>query len=312
MLLSDLYLKVTYVVLLIALLLSLTACGSFYEENQEPTPVENTTTENSEETQVAAEPAIMETEPIVTTVPTVTESAHKYSSATFAPTCTEDGYTISTCSLCGDNNRKSGGKATGHNWGEWKIIKKATTEEGNKQRICKNCEKLDSCKIDKLQKVSEPTYEKFTKSIGKYNAHNLAYKDWKGDTEQAAFIEVYTVEKSDKALENLAKEFEKVYGFSPDLDNKYHAISSCKLVGVYKVDGYKEPQMVYHYTITDKTYIYITNDMYKVYVQKCDDGSVWVGYCLYGTMVLLMQSEEKLKSKHWMKKCILPLRDLLG
>ena len=105
------------------------------------------------------------------------------------------------------------------------------------------------------------------------------------------------MEKSDKSLKDLAKEFEKVYGFAPNLDNKYHATSSCKLVGVYKVDGYKEPQTVYHYTITDKTYIYITNDMYKVYVQKCDDGSVWVGYCLYGTMDTIGTERKKAEVK---------------
>lgn len=316
--LFNLRLKITYIVLLLALLLSLTACSSFNDENvdiQDPVLIETTTGE-TEETIVATEmdmsvdtePTVVETNPtvvttkptavatnaIVTRGPTVTECSHKYRSTTFAPTCTEAGYTSWACSLCGDSYTESMEKATGHKWGDWETVKEATTKaEGIKQRVCQECDKVDSCKIDKLPQESKPAYEKFTGSIGEYNAHNLAYEDWQGCTEQAAFIEVYTAEKSDMVLQNLAKEFEKVHGFAPGLDDKYRASSSCEILGVYEVDGYEEPQTVYHYTITDKTYIYITNDMYKVYVQECDDGSVWIGYCLYGTMDTVAQERSK-------------------
>lgn len=131
--------------------------------------------------------------------------------------------------------------------------------------------------------ATQPTYETFTGKIGAYDAHNKAYKDWKGDTEQAAYIEVYTIEKSDRVLEDLAAEFEKVYGFAPSLGNKYKATSSCEKLGTYMVEGYDDPQVVYRYSITDKTYIYITNKMYTVYKQTTDDGKPWCGYCIYGT-----------------------------
>jgi len=300
MLIPNLRMKITCVVLLVVILLSLTACDTLEEENMDIQKPQTATTESREETTaiteidvplntemtfIVTEPTVVETESTVMTVPAATECPHEYISTTSAPTCTKDGHIIRTCSFCGDSYTKNKVKATGHNWGGWETTKKPTTEaEGRKQRTCKNCEKVDTCKIDKLPKSSKPTCEKFIGTIGKYNAHNLAYEDWKGDTEQAAFIEVYTVEKIDKVLKDLAKEFEKVYGFAPDLDNKYHATSSCENVGVFKVDGYKEPQTVHHYTIIDKTYTYITNDMYKVYVQNCDDGSVWVGYCIYGSM----------------------------
>ena len=302
--LLNLHLKITYIVLLIALLLPLTACSPFNNENvdiQGPALIE-TTMKGSEETTVATEtdmsvdtePTAVATNPIVTTSPTATECTHKYRSTTFAPTYMEAGYAFWTYTLCGDSYTESIEKATGHKWGDWETTKEATTkEEGIKQRVCQGCEKVDSCKIDKLPQESKPAYEKFTGSIGEYNAHNLAYEDWQGCTEQATFIEVYTVEKSDMVLQNLAKEFERVYGFAPGLDDKYRASSSCEILGVYEVDGYEEPQTVYHYTITDKTYIYITNDMYKVYVQECDDGSVWVGYCLYGTMDTVAQERSK-------------------
>lgn len=209
-------------------------------------------------------------------------SGHNYSKKVTAPACTEKGYTTYTCSVCGDSYSDNQTNATGHSWNSWKVTKEpTTTAEGTEQRTCKACGTTESRSIAKLP---EPVYEAFGGSIGSYNAHNLAYKDWKGDTEQAAFIEVYSVIKSDKVLEELAAEFEKVYGFAPSLGDKYRCTSSCEKVGTFMVNGYSEPQTVYHYSITDKTYIYITNPMCEVYVQEADDGSVWVGYCIYATM----------------------------
>lgn len=78
------------------------------------------------------------------------------------------------------------------------------------------------------------------------------------------------------------------------------------------VEGYSEPQTVYHYTITDKTYIYITNEMYKVYVQQCADGSVWVGYCIYGTMDTLGSERNKANVKALDKEMYATFEDLIG
>lgn len=238
-----------------------------------------------EETCSVTTPNIEVTTPSATeAVPTETAHTHGYTSKITNPSCTEGGYTTYTCG-CGDSYTGNKTSATGHSWGSWKVTKESTTtSEGTEQRTCKTCGKTDSRSIAMLPKETKPAYETFSGTIGSYNAHNLAYKDWKGDTEQAAFIEVYSLTKADKVLENLAAEFERVYGFAPSLCDKYRCTSACEKVGTYMVDGYSEPQTVYHYTITDKTYIYITNDMYKVYVQQCADGSVWVGYCIYATI----------------------------
>ena len=207
-------------------------------------------------------------------------TGHNYSKKVTAPNCTDKGYTTYTCTICGNSYTNNKTNATGHSWGSWKVTKEPTaTVEGTEQRTCKACGMTESRNIEKL------AYESFAHKIGNYNAHTLAYKDWKGDTEQAAFIEVYSLTKTDEVLEGLTAEFERVYGFAPNLGDKYQrCTTACEKVGTYIVDGYAEPQTVYHYTITDKTYIYITNEMYKVYVQQCDDGSVWVGYCIYATM----------------------------
>ena len=234
-------------------------------------------------------------------------TGHSYSEKVTAATCTEIGYTTYTCSVCSSSYTGNKTNATGHNWGSWTVTKESTTTaEGQEQRICKTCDKTKSRSIEKL------AYESFTGSIGTYNAHNLAYTDWKGDTEQAAFIEVYTVEKSDTVLNDLAAEFEKVYGFAPSLGNKYRCTTSCNKLGTYMVDGYTEPQTVYHYTITDKTYIYITNEMYKVYVQQCADGSVWVGYCIYGTMDTLGTERSKAEVQTLDREMHATFEELIG
>lgn len=223
---------------------------------------------------------------------------HSYQKKVVAPSCTGKGYTEYACTVCSDSYTGNEVAPSGHTWSEWKVIKEATvSEDGTEQRACKLCSKSETRKIDKLPEPTKPSYETFTGVIGKYNAHNLAYTDWKGDTEQAAFIEVYSLEKSDKILNGLVTEFQRVYGFVPNIEDSYCVSSSCKKLGVYLVEGYTEPQTVYHYTITDKTYIYITNDMYKVYTQIADDGSYWVGYCLYATMDTLSSERNKAEVK---------------
>lgn len=222
------------------------------------------------------------------TTDTVSAIGHSYNKKVTEATCTRGGYTTYTCSTCGHSYTGNKTNATGHNWGSWMIVKKPTeTSEGKEQCTCENCGSTNSRSMEKV------AYERFTGTIGAYNAHNLAYTDWKGDTEQAAFIEVYTVENSDTILNALAVEFEKVYGFAPHLDDEYRCKTSCTEIGSYMVEGFEEPQTVYYYTITDKTYIYITNDMYKVYVQQCDDGAVWAGFCIYGTMDTLAVEQRK-------------------
>lgn len=58
-----------------------------------------------------------------------------------APTCTQDGYYISSCSRCtSKNTRPSGEFATGHTSGEWVIEQEPTCQEfGKKSRYCTVC-----------------------------------------------------------------------------------------------------------------------------------------------------------------------------
>ena len=66
---------------------------------------------------------------------------HEYVASVVAPTCTEDGYTLHTCS-CGDNYKTDIVSKTGHNFTSNKVlyISPATcTAEGYEIKLCDNC-----------------------------------------------------------------------------------------------------------------------------------------------------------------------------
>lgn len=67
------------------------------------------------------------------------ECPHQYTSKVIDPTCTEKGYTLHTCSICGDAY-KDAYKESGHHFNEWVILKNATcTENGLQTRKCSVC-----------------------------------------------------------------------------------------------------------------------------------------------------------------------------
>lgn len=88
--------------------------------------------------------------------------SHSYSSKTVKATCTSGGYTVHTCS-CGASYIDSYTDAKGHNWSDWKTVKKATTSsEGKKQRSCSSCGKTESKTIAKVQGSSTSGGHKIT------------------------------------------------------------------------------------------------------------------------------------------------------
>ena len=57
---------------------------------------------------------------------------HTYTSTIVASTCAEQGYTMYTCSVCGDNYRDEFTSLADHTMGEWTVTKAATcTANGN-------------------------------------------------------------------------------------------------------------------------------------------------------------------------------------
>lgn len=77
---------------------------------------------------------------------------HDYTAEVIAPTCTEMGCTIFTCSRCGDSYKGDYTDATGHKPGDWIIDKEPTTDsEGERHKECENCgETLETEPIEKL------------------------------------------------------------------------------------------------------------------------------------------------------------------
>lgn len=82
----------------------------------------------------------------------VNSLGHDYTAEIIAPTCTEMGYTIFTCSRCGDSYKGDYTDATGHKPGDWIIDKEPTIDsEGERHKECENCgETLETEPIEKL------------------------------------------------------------------------------------------------------------------------------------------------------------------
>ena len=105
------------------------------------------------------------TEP--TTAPTEAEKpahVHDYKAKVVEATCSEDGYTVHTCS-CGDTYKDSTVKAKGHSYSS-KVVEPTTESKGYTLHTCSKCG--DSYKdnyTDKLPEETEPAHEhKYTKT----------------------------------------------------------------------------------------------------------------------------------------------------
>lgn len=73
---------------------------------------------------------------------------HTYTSSVTPATCTTDGYTIHTCSKCGDGYVDSWVKPVGHTWGEWSVTTPATCyTSGVQTRQCTVCAQSDTATL---------------------------------------------------------------------------------------------------------------------------------------------------------------------
>ena len=87
-----------------------------------------------------------------------TVNEHDYVAVVTPPSCTEKGYMTYTCRNCGHSYKGNEVDATGHTWGEWKVIKEATTTEtGKKERVCEHCDYKETAVISMISKKKQPT-----------------------------------------------------------------------------------------------------------------------------------------------------------
>lgn len=84
------------------------------------------------------------------------EHTHIYTTTTVAPTCTDKGYDLHTCTICGESYKDNYVDALGHNFGAWYTYKAATcTEQGIERRECSVCGHYE----ERLTDVVEHEYE---------------------------------------------------------------------------------------------------------------------------------------------------------
>ena len=87
-----------------------------------------------------------------------TVNEHDYVAVVTPPSCTEKGYTTYTCRNCGHSYKGNEVDATGHTWGEWKVVKEATTTEtGKKERVCERCDYKETAVISMISKKKQST-----------------------------------------------------------------------------------------------------------------------------------------------------------
>ena len=95
---------------------------------------------------------------IATTELQFTVNEHDYVAIVTPPNCTEKGYTTYTCRNCSHSYKGNKVDATGHTWGEWKVIKEATTTEtGKKERVCERCDYKEIAVISMISNKEQPT-----------------------------------------------------------------------------------------------------------------------------------------------------------
>ena len=114
---------------------------------------------------------------------TVTARIHNYTAVVTPPTCTADGYTTHTCSVCGNSYKDTPVAATGHNMGSWSVTKPATcTEKGSEQRKCANCSHTETREIAAKGHSYKAVVTKPTCTADGYTTHTCStcgnsYKD---------------------------------------------------------------------------------------------------------------------------------------
>ncbi len=78
----------------------------------------------------------------------IAPTGHRYESEVTPPTCTEEGYTTHTCTICGDRYTDEPTAALGHDFGAWRTVQEASCEEaGREVRTCTRCATEESREI---------------------------------------------------------------------------------------------------------------------------------------------------------------------
>ena len=79
-------------------------------------------------------------------------SEHSFEIQIVEPDCTHDGYTVKTCKLCQYSEVTDHTDATGHSFGEWKLVKTPDeNNDGQEERICASCGETQTRSVPKVE-----------------------------------------------------------------------------------------------------------------------------------------------------------------
>ena len=106
---------------------------------------------------------------------TVQVPEHNYIATVVEPTCTEQGYTLYTCSNCGASYQDNYTDPTGHDWGEWTIeVAPTCVNEGTEIRTCANCGEEESRTVAATGHSFEDTVVEPTCTEKGYTVHTCS------------------------------------------------------------------------------------------------------------------------------------------
>ena len=108
---------------------------------------------------------------------------HEYEAEIVEPTCTEGGYTLHKCNLCGHTYKDNATEPLGHNYGEWTVTVPAECESaGEEIRTCGRCGNVEMRETEPLGHDYEAEMVEPTCTEGGYTLYSCGlcghtYKD---------------------------------------------------------------------------------------------------------------------------------------
>lgn len=137
-----------------------------------------------------------EIEDLLNGATTPTEHQHAFDVSIVPATCTEKGYTIHTCA-CGETYTENETAPVGHNFGQWTLVKAATTEEsGLMERQCAACGEKETKTVEPVAVGHSHSYTvtvvEPSCTEGGYTLHTCACGESYRDAETVARGHHYT------------------------------------------------------------------------------------------------------------------------
>ena len=153
---------------------------------------------------------------------TIPATGHSYKSEVIAPTCTENGYTLHTCTVCGDSYKDNETEATGHSY-KSEVIAPTCTENGYTLHTCTVCG------------------DSYKDSETKAKGHTYTSKITKAATCKEDGVKTYTCSCGDTYTETIAKTAHKYTTkvVAPTYTAQGYTLHTCSVCGTSYKDNYK-------------------------------------------------------------------------